>query len=504
MKTEFDEYVSKYMDSSLSETEDREFSSLLRRSPELKSEFRSLLAFDDLLSQKFNPQRSERMFIDSLEERVRADSEEGQFVKALNHRIHAGSGRRVSAGMKKSRSSLAAVLLAAAACVVIAAGAYFFNQAQEQDALNLLRAQLIHVSGSVNIERDRLRIEAREEAELQPQDILITGQSGLTAVKYNEEESYISLGNNTRLQFRADAGKDILDLEAGTLDCRIEHRSPDNAFEITTPHSVARIVGTEFRLAVDSSETRLRVLKGVVELSAGGETLLVQAGETAAADGDGITGKSPEIAQNTGSADRGISAGVKEKKADIGKLIDLAKEKREQGDFESALRLLSEGEQSAKNDKWVKQIVYLASEMYYYLGNYEASLAALKKQVRLGYYPLYGEIQIHLIEKRQGTYTGRLKRARNTGGKTGWPVPVMDMFLGNITPEQLLSIAQKEKDKGILSSACMYIGEYYLLEKNTDKAIEFYKKASLIKTDWSDPAMARKRLEQLQHTATGN
>jgi TPR repeat protein len=71
------------------------------------------------------------------------------------------------------------------------------------------------------------------------------------------------------------------------------------------------------------------------------------------------------------------------------------------------------------------------------------------------------------------------------------------MLLERITPEEAVRIAESGNDDGVLSSAYFYAGEFYLLKKNKEKAIEYYRKASVIKTDWTDPIMSRNRLSNL-------
>ena len=92
----------------------------------------------------------------------------------------------------------------------------------------------------------------------------------------------------------------------------------------------------------------------------------------------------------------------------------------------------------------------------------------------------YGYIWGYLTSVRSGGIsTQQLGEHAKTYKDEEWVRPVVLMFLGSITPEDCLSKAVDKdplRDKQIKSEAYFYIGHFYLIQNNKEKAKFYFKK----------------------------
>jgi len=80
---------------------------------------------------------------------------------------------------------------------------------------------------------------------------------------------------------------------------------------------------------------------------------------------------------------------------------------------------------------------------------------------------------------------------------SGWPYPIVEMFLGNKTPEDILRAAANPNDR---CEAQLYIGEWQLLQKDPVKATPFLEKASeTCPKDFVEYSRAIAELKQIKH-----
>ena len=116
---------------------------------------------------------------------------------------------------------------------------------------------------------------------LRPGDSVHTGTDGYLKFIYRDR-SVVEVGANANMTLIA--GKDpfakLLRLEKGALTTNIRKQPNDRRMSITTPHGVATVVGTTFRLIVTAQTTELSVQTGTVEFASMGESKMVAAGES--------------------------------------------------------------------------------------------------------------------------------------------------------------------------------------------------------------------------------
>lgn len=94
----------------------------------------------------------------------------------------------------------------------------------------------------------------------------------------------VELAPGTVAVAAGDARHPVLELRAGTVDCRIAPRQEGTTFAVRTPQGSATVVGTRFRVVVADASTRVAVAEGTVAVAgadavatpvrAGGEAVL--------------------------------------------------------------------------------------------------------------------------------------------------------------------------------------------------------------------------------------
>lgn len=94
----------------------------------------------------------------------------------------------------------------------------------------------------------------------------------------------VELAPGTVAVAAGDARHPVLELRAGTVDCRIAPRQEGTTFAVRTPQGSATVVGTRFRVVVGEASTRVAVAEGTVAVAgadavatpvrAGGEAVL--------------------------------------------------------------------------------------------------------------------------------------------------------------------------------------------------------------------------------------
>ncbi len=116
----------------------------------------------------------------------------------------------------------------------------------------------------------------------------------------------------------------------------------------------------------------------------------------------------------------------------------------------------------------------------FYAGAVPQALADLARASKLDpqypYYPLW----IDIIDKRSDQ-ASRLPEATSHIDMTKWPAPVVRLFLGQLTPAELLAAADDpnpETKKGQLCEANFYIGELALQQGSKDEAARLFRLAA--------------------------
>jgi lipoprotein NlpI len=108
--------------------------------------------------------------------------------------------------------------------------------------------------------------------------------------------------------------------------------------------------------------------------------------------------------------------------------------------------------------------------------DYDHAVADYKKAIELNPRSAYSAIWLYVASTRFGK-NGRAELETNAArvNHSEWPYPIIEMFLGTKTPEDILSAATNPSSR---CEAQLYIGEWQLLQKDPGKAAPFLHKAS--------------------------
>lgn len=162
----------------------------------------------------------------------------------------------------------------AAALLLVAGGAVFLRSSSRVDATVAL------VQGTAWIVRNGERVALPPTGEMRPGDRIATAADSRTEVRLRDG-SRITLLEQTD----AEIGPRI-QLKEGTLRCEVMPQPQPLVFQ--TPHAEATVLGTEFELSAAWKETRLRMISGIVRLTADGRSVDVKAGQAAVAGPQGV------------------------------------------------------------------------------------------------------------------------------------------------------------------------------------------------------------------------
>ena len=151
------------------------------------------------------------------------------------------------------------------------------------------------IVGEVNFTRADAPQEIMEGMNLQSEDMIITGTDGVAELLADEDKVIVAQPN-TCFAIKAtgdqNKGKLQIELQYGATVIDIANKLPDGSeFDVTTANASLSVRGTTFSVRYDELEKVTVVITndGVVEVSAGGQSVMVNAGEMAIVEDDTIT-----------------------------------------------------------------------------------------------------------------------------------------------------------------------------------------------------------------------
>jgi ferric-dicitrate binding protein FerR (iron transport regulator) len=153
--------------------------------------------------------------------------------------------------------------LAAAAAVLIAAGLFVFHSRPGPEAA-LALAVVTHASGEATIRRGEQSFPLSPGQALLGGEIVAAPAGGRVTLAYRGEASTIELLDAASVRLDGGGPGKRIALLSGKIDAMIAAQSAGTPMRITTPHASAEIVGTRFRMIVNTNDTRLRVSDGQV------------------------------------------------------------------------------------------------------------------------------------------------------------------------------------------------------------------------------------------------
>jgi lipoprotein NlpI len=108
--------------------------------------------------------------------------------------------------------------------------------------------------------------------------------------------------------------------------------------------------------------------------------------------------------------------------------------------------------------------------------DYDHAISDYKQAIELDRRSAYSAIWLFVASTRSGKSAhADLEANAARINHTEWPYPIIEMFLGNKTPEDILSAATNPNSR---CEAQLYVGEWQLLQKDPGKAAPFLHKAS--------------------------
>jgi parallel beta-helix repeat protein len=129
-----------------------------------------------------------------------------------------------------------------------------------------LAAELIALSGSVELVRETASAPAQVGTQVIPGEGLKTGAGGLAKLRYPDGTT-IELKEESNLSLLRHEQAKRLALKQGEIFADVAKQKPDEALTVVTPHGEATVVGTQLKLAVAKESTRLEVTQGKVRLT---------------------------------------------------------------------------------------------------------------------------------------------------------------------------------------------------------------------------------------------
>lgn len=275
--------IHRYLDdrSGLNEAELDELIALLKAEPARAVALREQLLLEDLLAQKLSVDR--KNFPAQVGQRL-ADYHRGQ--EEMDNQV---SDLRALAESEFERpttwsgSSPWVKYIALAATVLIAAVLFvprFLPKAPQAVAKVTAVEGDVQVAGAPAVAVGLALMTGQQ---------IVTPAGGTLSLAYADTTTLRIAGDSTvALNLdEATGGKRIM-LERGAIIANVAKQDPEAPLVIVTPHAVATVVGTQFRLTVTGEQTLLDVTQGVVLLDRleEGEPIAVKANETGLAAGE--------------------------------------------------------------------------------------------------------------------------------------------------------------------------------------------------------------------------
>jgi ferric-dicitrate binding protein FerR (iron transport regulator) len=284
--TPLDALQNRFLDdqSDLSPDEFDELIAGLKADPARAASLRQQLVVDDLLAQKLTVDR--RNFLAQVEQRISDHQRNEQEIDSQVVELHAMAAAEIERPVgRPNRVWVQAVL--AASILAMAVGAWLLPKYLPRPDIAV--AKVKELSGEVTSMRDSRSEPLTASATLFAGQVITTPTSGMLELEY-ADQSVVRIAGDSRLTVESDptSGAKRLRLDRGQVWADVAKQTV-GAMQIVTPHAVATVLGTQFRLTVGDTQTLLEVTRGKVQLEslAPGQPILVAANESGLATADG-------------------------------------------------------------------------------------------------------------------------------------------------------------------------------------------------------------------------
>ncbi len=259
-----DALVHRFLDdqSELSADELDELIAGLKAEPARAVALRQQLMVDDLLAQKLIVDR--RDFRAQVKQRIsdheRSEQEIDSHVVGLQEMAAAENERPVG---RPNRVWVQAVL--AASILAIAVSAWLVPRFLPRPDIAV--AKVRDMQGAVTSTRNSRNEPLTAQGTLFAGQVIDTPADGMLELEY-ADKSLVRIAGDSLLTVESDptSGAKRLRLDRGQVWADVA-RQTAGAMQIVTPHAVATVLGTQFRLSVNENDTLLEVMKGRVQLA---------------------------------------------------------------------------------------------------------------------------------------------------------------------------------------------------------------------------------------------
>lgn len=278
------ELVEAYLDGDLTDGEARELRGLVKRDGALRQRFVEEVRWHIRLGDHLRTQGiplSER-----VEAMLDAEGRTPRIADAVAASISPRSSRRNKIStrfLRRRRREAAPWWLAVAAGLLLAVGLFLAVPSGGPQPATVLGDR-----GSIERAGQSVRLGGAPQV-VTDGDVLVADGSALL-LGFNDGTS-VEVSSGARLTVRTGTrgGAKRLDLERGALLARVAKQQPDQPLLVATSQAHATVLGTTFRVRIESAGTRLTVEEGRIGFarSSGGERLEVGGGRSALAGVDG-------------------------------------------------------------------------------------------------------------------------------------------------------------------------------------------------------------------------
>jgi hypothetical protein len=286
-RPETDRLIKQYIEDrdSLSPEELDQLIDALREQPQLAIEVRSQLLVDDLLAQKLAVDR--RNFLAQVGQRI-GDFEQGEeeiYSQVSDLRALA------EAELNEKRKRTSPVMMIAMTALAASLAVVAFLLPQYWPISPRAMATVQEVSGDV------VALKSGQRLPVQVGDSVSTGTpfdvpSGAVIRLQFFDKTTVQFSGGSKFEFIADrkSKAKLVRMQQGEVLANVTPQRDVGAMVFHTPQARAIVIGTEFRLIVNSLTTRLDVTEGKVEFvqSRGGTKSAVAANESAVANEQGL------------------------------------------------------------------------------------------------------------------------------------------------------------------------------------------------------------------------
>ncbi len=233
---------------------------------------------------------AQKRFTDFLQERSLLIRVCGR--KREEARAPASSAARRRPSVRRPTPSVAWWIgLVAAACLAVVTGTVLYNMREAGRMPEKILARIETFGGAVRVTRQGSVVTVEAGLVLVSGDHVATGAGESCVIRYEGEDTRVTVGRVSELRVGEDAEGKHIGLRKGEIDLDAAPQPLGKPMTITTRHARVEIMGTRLTVCADDTSTRVDVVSGLVQV-----TDLADGAVSRLAAGDHLTVGVPAIA----------------------------------------------------------------------------------------------------------------------------------------------------------------------------------------------------------------